>query len=141
MKLDRPTIGARIHGQPMQNKRIDKMNRRKRLLLTPLALVAVFALGAADAGQNGRSDQPYGAAPAIKQGAQGNTSGHWEEHFQGKGNVTNSRCLGMSRGPDCITATSRKDAARRAAAVRAAAQGETTLPALPAKSEKGGHKK
>jgi hypothetical protein len=117
------------------------MNRRKRLLLTPLALVAVFAMGTADAGQSGKGDQPYSAAPRTKQGTQGKNSTHWQEHFQGKGNVTNSRCLGMSRGPDCITATSRKDAARRAAAARAAAQGDTTIPAVPVKSGNGGHKK
>jgi len=96
------------------------MNRRKHLLLAPLALVTVFAFGAADAAPPANGAQPY---PAAKPGAQGKGNGHWGEHFQGSGNVTNTRCQGMSRGDNCITPQTRKDAARRAAAARAAAEG------------------
>jgi hypothetical protein len=103
------------------------MNRRKHLLLTPLALAVVFAAGTAATGQSGQAGQPYTAATHPKQSAKSTSGGHWEEHFQGRGNVTNTRCLGMSRGPNCITAASRKDAARRAAAARAAAQ-QASLP-------------
>jgi hypothetical protein len=99
------------------------MNRRKHMLLAPLALVAVFALGAADAAPPANGAQPWGPAAAAKPGAQGNGSGHWGEHFQGRGNVTNTRCQGMSRGANCITAASRKEAAQRAAAARADAAG------------------
>jgi hypothetical protein len=100
------------------------MNRRKRLLVTPLVVVAAVAWGTAAAVPSGGSDQPYtyGAAPA-KHAQQPGGESHWNDHFQGRGNVTNSRCLGMSRGPNCITANSRKEAARRAAAARKAAQG------------------
>jgi hypothetical protein len=96
------------------------MNRRKQFLL---ALVAVFAMGVADAAPPAKGDQPYKAAPAAKPGVQGKRSGHWGEHFQGKGNVTNSRCQGMNRGANCITPETRKAAARRAAAARAEAAG------------------
>jgi len=96
------------------------MNRRKRILL---ALVAVFALGAADAAPPAKEAQPWGTAPAAKPGKQGKAAGYWGEHFQGRGNVTTSRCQGMSRGPNCITPQTRKDAARRAAAARAEAAG------------------
>lgn len=115
------------------------MNRRKRLLLTPLALAAVFTMGMAVAGHPDQAGQPYTAAPVPKQNARGTAGGHWEEHFQGRGNVTNTRCLGMTRGPNCITAASRKEAARRAAAARAAMQ-ESDLPDT-GKSGNGGHKK
>jgi len=98
------------------------LNKRKRLLITPLALAAVFALGAAYAAKPGKAEQPYAPASAAKPG---NGNGHWGEHFQGRGNVTNSRCQGMNRTANCITPQMRKDAARRAAAARAAAAGNT----------------
>ena len=99
------------------------MNRRKRLMLTPLAFAAVVAWGIGDAAQPSNTGQPYGTA---KPANPGNGRGHWDEHFQGLGNVTNTRCQGMSRGANCITPALRKDAARRAAAARAAADGAGT---------------
>lgn len=70
--------------------------------------------------------QPWAANPPsrIPPGAV-NRGGRWEEYFQGRGSVTRTRCQGMSRGPNCITAASRKEAARRAAAARAAAHRDT----------------
>lgn len=114
----------------MRVARRDEMNKRKRVLLTPLALAAVVAWGAAGAAQPGQTatGQPYDAAVrSAHSGAKKQDTGHWGERFQGKGNVTNSRCQGMSRGANCITAASRKDASRRAAAARDG-QVDATVP-------------
>lgn len=102
------------------------MNRDKHMLLVPLALVAFLAFGTADAAPPAIGEQPWEAAPAANSGAQVNRGGQWGEHFQGRGNVTSSRCQGMSRGANCITPASRKDAARRAAAARA--ESGVTIP-------------
>lgn len=128
------------------------MNSSRLILLVPLALTGVLLCGAADAAPPAKSEQPWDAAPANKNAqpwesaptanpaAQWNRGGQWGEQFQGSGNVTNSRCQGMSRGANCIAPTSRKDAARRAAAARAAAESSTTVPA-PATKGNGGQKK
>jgi hypothetical protein len=94
------------------------MNSDKHILLTPLALVAFLAFGAADAAPPAIGEHEWESAPAANYAGQGNRGGQWGEHFQGRGNVTSSRCQGMSRGANCITPASRKDAARRAAAAR-----------------------
>jgi hypothetical protein len=113
-----------------------KMRRCKPLWLTPLALVAVFSLGTAGAAPPG-TGQPYEpAARAARAHPSKQDTGHWGERFQGRGNITETRCLGMSRGANCITAASRKDAARRAAAARAAAQEASATGTAP-----GGKKK
>jgi len=88
------------------------------MLLVPLALVAVFALGAADAAPPTTVGNGQGNG-----NGNGNGNGRWGEVFQGSGNVTNTRCQGMSRGANCITPETRKEAARRAAAARAEAAG------------------
>jgi hypothetical protein len=104
-------------------------NRGRRLLLVPLALalssyleISVAAQAVTDA------SQPWNAAAAAQQNAKNprNNSSQWDQHFQGQGVVTKTRCQNMTRGANCITAVSRKNAARRAAAARAAAlKGET----------------
>lgn len=106
------------------------MNRHKCLLL---AVVAAVAWGTAGAAPSGGQDQPHSAAAAKQAQQQPKGESHWNDHFQGSGNVTQTRCLGMSRGPNCITAGTRKDAARRAAAGRAAA-----AEAAEANAEQGG---
>jgi hypothetical protein len=116
------------------------MNRSRYILLVPLALIGVLLFGAAVAAPPAKSEQPWDAAPTTNPGAQWNRGGQWGEHFQGSGNVTNSRCQGMSRGANCITPTSRKDAARRAAAAREAAKSDTNATA-PVTKGNGGHKK
>ena len=101
-------------------------NWGKRLLLVPLALVVTSHLELANAGPvvTGTS-QPW-PAPAVASAnaaaKQLSNRGQWDQHFQGQGNVTNTRCQNMTRGANCITAVARKNAARRAAAARAAAQ-------------------
>ena len=112
------------------------MNRSRRLLLTSLALVAVFSWGAADAAPPGQAGQPWGTAPPAKPGAPGNGGGHWDKHFQGRGNITQTRCQGMSRGANCITPALRKEAARRAAAARDVA--DATAPPTPPSRGAGG---
>ena len=114
----RPVEGARGETQ---------MNRRRGLLLTPLALAAVVGWGAA--AQAAPPGQPLDPAGSAQSAGRKSDSGYWNEHFQGTGNVTQTRCQGMSRGANCITAASRKDAARRAAAARAAAQEASSAPA------------
>ena len=116
------------------------MNSSRYFIMVPLALMGVLAFGSADAAPPAKGEQPWDAAPAANPAAQWNRGGQWGEHFQGRGNVTNSRCQGMSRGANCITPASRKDAARRAAAARAAAKSDTTVPA-PVIKGNGGHKK
>jgi hypothetical protein len=102
------------------------MNSDKHMLLAPLTMVAVLALGVANAAPPAIGEQEWESAPAANYAGQGNRGGQWGEHFQGRGNVTSSRCQGMSRGANCITPASRKDAARRAAAARA--ESGATIP-------------
>lgn len=108
------------------------MNIRKSFLITPLVFATLCAWGISGAAQPG---------PAGNQGnGKGNGNGRWSEVFQGTGNVTQTRCLGMSRGPNCITAASRKDAARRRQAQLTAAEGGASLPDAE-NAGSGGHKK
>jgi hypothetical protein len=88
------------------------MRVRERFVLPSLALASALA---------------WGATPAAPPPTAGNGNsvgnGRWEQLFQGQGAVGQRRCVGMTRGPGCITAASRKDAARRAAQARTQAQG------------------
>jgi len=45
--------------------------------------------------------------------AQGDRASDMKYQWKGKGNVTFTRCLGMARGPDCLTHQDRKEAAKR----------------------------
>jgi hypothetical protein len=112
------------------------MKRRKHRLLTPLALAAGIALAASGTVLAANPNTPSATGMPNQsvqgKGAQNNIGSHWEDHYQGKGNVTQTRCLGMSRGPNCITAGTRKEAARRAAAARAAAAAAAQTSATPA---------
>ncbi len=96
--------------------------KNKKLLMSPLALAAGIGWGAAQAVPPNQVT-PWGTAPAQQPSEQGNGGGQWGEVFKGLGNPTHNRCQGMSRGVNCITPATRKDAARRAAAARAAADG------------------
>lgn len=110
------------------------MNIRKSLLITPLVVAAVCAWGVSNAAQ------PMSAGNQGNGKGNGNGNGRWSEVFQGTGNVTQTRCLGMSRGPNCITAASRKDAARRLQAQLAAAEGGASAPDA-GNGGSGGHQK
>ncbi len=97
------------------------MSRKRALLPISLALAAAVCLGAAEAAPPDHTGMPWDGVAPARSATHGKGEDHWNEHFQGRGNVTNTRCLGMSRGPNCITAASREEAARRAAALRALA--------------------
>ena len=93
----------------------------RRGVLVSIALFMAVAWEVADAAPPANGDQPWGPPQGATAAPASGAREHWDEHFQGRGNVTETRCLGMNRGPDCITAAKRKEAARRAAAIRAAA--------------------
>ena len=106
-----------------------------RKLLAPLALASVAACwGSAQATQPAN---PGNGNANANGNANTNNNGRWALVFQGSGNVTQTRCQGMSRGENCITAASRKDAARRAGAQRAAGAGASSTTA-PGNSGNGG---
>ena len=100
------------------------MKSRRCLFSIPLAIVTAIAWGAAAAASPG-NESPANPAPAATPqataGASGNTGGRWGEIFSGPGRLGQTRCQGMSRGANCITPASRKEAAARAAAARAVA--------------------
>jgi hypothetical protein len=117
------------------------MTRSRRLMLTPLALAAAVGWGMAVGAPPGQTAQPWGPAGAAHSAGKQPDSGHWNERFQGSGNVTQTRCLGMTRGANCITAASRKDAARRRAAAASAAEQEASAAPASDNPGHGGKKK